>query len=134
LRAKPCAKEACHKQGNITHALQDLTLLLAAGSIHRIGQHERERFQLFAFMSLLIERIGARKGGQHIDQVVFGMVIDGNMLMPQRMLHGVVKEFAQIHDGNGRLRIAGSHHAPRTPLTGLIIQRPVPFLLEDLHK
>jgi hypothetical protein len=46
----------------------------------------------------LVKRFGAREEGEEIDDVVFGLIFDAQVLLGERALQRIAEELAQIGD------------------------------------
>jgi hypothetical protein len=57
-------------------------------------EHQGERTQPNPVLRAFIELFGAREGRQHVDNVMLGVIVDGYVLLAQRVLHRVAKELA----------------------------------------
>jgi hypothetical protein len=78
----------------------------ALGASSALGQHVRERSDAQSLRSLLVQRVGTRKHGQKVDDVLLDLFLDVEMLMLGRFVKRITKEFAQRTDRYQRSYLA----------------------------
>ena len=95
LRAKLRAKKSGDEQRHIAESLQGALPRDGRRRIQRVGQHVRERPDAQPVGGMLVEGVGARKHREQVDDVLFGLLVDVEMLMFARCVKCVTKKFAQ---------------------------------------
>jgi hypothetical protein len=63
-----------------------ITLLRGLGG-GRLGEHVCQGPEPHAFGSLFVKLFGAREHGEHVHDVVLGVIVDGHALIAQRLLY-----------------------------------------------
>src|SRR5690606_4996864 len=93
-------------------------------------QHVRQRLEPYAFGGLVVQLFGASEHRQYVDDIVLGLIVDGDALLLQRRLNRIVKELAQVGDREQGPSCCRILHSP-TPRS---LQTPVrhPYDRESL--
>ena len=111
LACEAAREESRDEQRNIAETLQAALPGARARRLERIGQHVCQRLDAQAIRGPLIQRIGARKHGEQIDDILFGLLVDVQMLVFARTVKRITKEFAQRTYRNQRSRRRRLHMA-----------------------
>ncbi len=88
-------EESRDEQRDIAEALQAPLPRGGGRRLERIGQHVRQRPDAQALRRALVQRVGAGEHGEQVDDVLFGLLVDVEMLVFARGVKRVTKEFAQ---------------------------------------
>ncbi len=99
---KAACEESRDEQGDIAEPLQSALPRRGARRIQRLGEHVRERLDAQSIRSFFVQRIGARKHGEEVDDVLLGLFVDVEVLVFARCVKRVTEELAQGTDGYQR--------------------------------
>ena len=81
LAREALREEARDEQRNIAQATQGLVTLLTGLRGGGVRQHVSQRLEPHAFGRSFVELFGARKHGQHVYDVVLGVIVDSHALI-----------------------------------------------------
>jgi hypothetical protein len=98
LRAKPREKNPAMKS-DTSQPLQAAVAILGSGRLQGFRQHHHERLEARSFRSPLVQSLGTRKQGEHVDHVVLGLILDLQALLGERTVELVLEELPQVRDG-----------------------------------
>jgi hypothetical protein len=101
LRAKLRAKNPAT---NIAEALEAALPREFRGRRQRLAEHVRQRLDPQAVRRALVQRVSPAEHGQQIDHVLFGRLVDVEMLFRARSVKGITEEFLEGAHRNQRSR------------------------------
>jgi hypothetical protein len=103
LASEALCEESRDEQRHVTESSQCFVAFVWGWRFGRFGKHVRERPESNAFGGLFVQLFGAREHGQYVYDVVLGLLVHCDALLPQRGLDRIMKELAKIGDREQRL-------------------------------